>query len=66
MRCCKCPLYHSWYTEGGDEGNSCSLFGDCWDNFLQYEDAIGNVVGCYVDRHFIDKTATAERENDVY
>ena len=54
MKCSKCPLFHSW-NNGFDKGESCGLFGDEWDNDLQYEDGAGCVVGCYVDRHFIEK-----------
>ena len=55
MRCAKCPLFTSWDNES-DKGEACGLFGDGWDEPLQYEDKIGNVVGCYVDRHFIEKS----------
>lgn len=54
MKCSRCPLFHSWNNES-DKGESCGLFGDGWDNDLQYEDGAGCVVGCYVDRHFIEK-----------
>lgn len=54
MRCAKCPLYSSWNNES-DRGENCGLFGDSWDNALQYEDKEGNVQGCYVDRHYIEK-----------
>lgn len=53
MKCSRCPLFKSWNNES-DKGESCGLFGDGWDNDLQYEDATG-VVGCYVDRHYIEK-----------
>ena len=52
MRCAKCPLYSSWNNES-DSGESFGIFGDGWYNRLQYEDASGNIVGCYVDHHFI-------------
>lgn len=58
MKCAKCPLFTSWSNES-DRGESCGLFGDAWDNSLQYEDKNGDVVGCYVDRHYIAK---ADRE----
>ena len=69
MKCAKCPLYHSWNNEY-DKGESCGLFGDGWDNDLQYEDETG-VVGCYVDRHYIEKadkryTDAIEQEVDDY
>ena len=54
MKCSKCPLFQSWNNES-DKGESCGLFGDGWDNALQYEDGAGCVVGCYVERHFIEK-----------
>jgi hypothetical protein len=31
------------------------LFGDAWDSQLQYEDDSGTIVGCYIDRHYIQK-----------
>lgn len=55
MKCNKCPLFSSWNTEN-DRGESCGLFGDGWDNRLQYEDKDGAIQGCYVDRHYIEKT----------
>ena len=55
MKCSKCPFYHSWNNES-DKGESCGLFGDGWDNVLQYQDSAGNIVGCYVERCFIEKT----------
>jgi len=54
MKCCKCPMFKSWNNES-DSGESCGLFGDGWDNDLQYEDAAGCIIGCYVDRHYIEK-----------
>jgi len=54
MKCAKCPLFHSWNNEN-DSGESCGLFGDGWDNPLQYEDKEGATQGCYVDRHYIEK-----------
>lgn len=61
MRCAKCPLYSSWSNES-DSGENCGLFGDSWDNALQYEDDVGNIQGCYVDRHFIEKIEKAHDE----
>lgn len=58
MKCARCPLYTSWNNES-DSGEACGLFGDAWDNPLQYEDKEGAIVGCYVDRHFIER---ADRE----
>jgi hypothetical protein len=54
MKCNKCPLYRSWSNES-DSGEECGLFGDAWDNLLQYEDKEGTIIGCYVDRHYIEK-----------
>lgn len=54
MKCAKCPLY-SWWDNEDDKGESCGLFGDSWDNPLQYEDKDGTTIGCYVDRHYIEK-----------
>lgn len=55
MRCENCPLFSSWNNES-DKGESCGLFGDAWDNQFQYEDKEGNIVGCYIDRHYIKQT----------
>lgn len=70
MRCNGCPLYTSWSNES-DSGEACGLFGDGWDNRLQYEDKDGNIVGCYVDRHYVEKvdreyTAHLEQEAAYY
>lgn len=54
MKCAKFPLFKSWNNES-DRGESCGLFGDAWDNDLQYEDGDGRIVGCYVDRNYIEK-----------
>ena len=53
MKCVKCPLFESWSNEN-DRGESCGIFGDSWDNRFQYEDKDGNIVGCYIDRHYIE------------
>lgn len=58
MKCAACPLYTSWSNES-DRGEACGLFGDAWDSPFQYEDKDGTIVGCYIDRHFIEK---ADRE----
>lgn len=58
MRCANCPLFTSWNNES-DRGEACGLFGDGWDSPFQYEDKDCNIVGCYIDRHFIEK---ADRE----
>ena len=54
MKCAKCPLFSSWSNES-DSGEACGLFGDGWDNPLQYEDKDGTIIGCYVDRHYIEQ-----------
>lgn len=54
MKCSKCPLYFCWSNES-DRGESCGLFGDAWDSQFQYEDKEGTIVGCYIDRHYIEK-----------
>lgn len=55
MRCTNCPLFSSWNNES-DKGEKCDLFGDSWDSIFQYEDKDGSIVGCYIDRHFIEQT----------
>lgn len=54
MKCAKCPLFSCWNNEN-DKGENCGLFGDGWDNQLQYEDKDGTTIGCYVDRHYIEQ-----------
>lgn len=54
MKCNKCQLYTSWNNES-DSGEACGLLGDRWDSPLQYEDKHGAVVGCYIDKHLIEK-----------
>ena len=54
MKCVNCPLFSSWSNEY-DEGNLCDIFGDAWDNDFQYEDKEGTVIGCYIDRHYIER-----------
>jgi hypothetical protein len=62
MKCVRCPLYHYWSNES-DSGEACAIFGDGWDSPFQYEDKYGTTVGCYLDRHFIEK---ADAERDEY
>ena len=62
MKCCRCPLYHYWSNES-DRGEACAIFGDGWDSPFQYEDKEGTIIGCYLDRHFIEK---ADAEMDEY
>lgn len=54
MKCNKCPLYSFWNNEN-DRGEDCQLFGDSWDSRFQYEDKDGSIVGCYIDRHYIEQ-----------
>ena len=54
MKCDNCPLF-TWWNNESDKGESCGLFGDGWDNPLQYDDKDGTIIGCYVDRHYIIK-----------
>ena len=54
MKCVRCPLYHYWNNEN-DSGAECTIFGDGWDSPLQYEDKNQTTVGCYIDKHFIEK-----------
>ena len=54
LKCVNCPLFSSWNNEN-DRGENCGLFGDGWDNPLQYENKEGETIGCYVDRHYIEK-----------
>lgn len=63
MRCTNCPLFTSWNNES-DKGAACGLFGDGWDEPLQYKDKDGSIIGCYVDRHFIEKR-DAEYEKEL-
>ncbi len=62
MKCVRCPLYNYWSNES-DSGEACAIFGDGWDSPFQYEDKDGTKVGCYLDRHFIEK---ADAERDEY
>lgn len=59
MKCNKCPLYRSWNNEC-DRGEACAIFGEEWDSQFQYEDKNGTIVGCYLDKHYIEK-ASKER-----
>ena len=55
MKCVNCPLFSSW-SEGYDDGiDFCNLFGDAWDNTFQYKDKDGAVIGCYIERHYIER-----------
>ena len=62
MKCNKCPMYHSWNNESY-KGEECEIFGDGWASPFQYEDKEGTTVGCYLDRHYIEK---AEAKRDKY
>lgn len=54
MKCCKCPLFHSWNNES-ERGESCAIFGEEWDSQFQYEDKNGDIVGCYIESAYIKK-----------
>ena len=54
MRCCNCPLFHSWNNES-DSGAECGIFGDGWDSRFQYEDSEGTTIGCYIEKAYINK-----------
>lgn len=54
MKCANCPLYSFWSNES-DRGEECGLFGDSWDSPFQYEGKNGDIVGCYIDRHYIEE-----------
>lgn len=54
MRCDRCPLFESWNNENGS-GEVCSIFGDDWENRFQYEDKHGTVIGCYIEKAYINK-----------
>lgn len=54
MKCNKCPLFRSWNNEN-DRGESCGLFGDGWDSNFQYENKDGDIIGCYIEKAYIDK-----------
>lgn len=62
MKCNKCPLYFYWNNEN-DKGEECKIFGDSWDNRFQYEDKDGSIVGCYIDRHYIEQTEEKNEEH---
>lgn len=57
MKCNNCPVCHYWHNES-ERGYECAIFGDGWDSPFQYEDKDGATVGCYLDRHFIEKVDT--------
>lgn len=54
MKCARCPLYECWSNES-DSGENCGIFGDGWDSKFQYEDNDGTVIGCYIERAYINK-----------
>ena len=61
MRCAICPLY-SYRNNESDKEEACAMFGG-WDSRFQYEDKVGTIVGCYIDKHYIEKV---ECESDKY
>lgn len=58
MKCFCCPLFNSWNNENGS-GAACAIFGDDWGNRFQYEDKHGTVIGCYIEKAYINRV---ERE----
>lgn len=54
MKCNKCPLYSFWNNEN-DKGEECKIFGDSWDSPFQYYNDEGAIIGCYIEKAFIDK-----------
>ena len=61
MKCSNCPLFEYYESEDGSWAN-CGLFGDSWEEGLQYEDKEGTTVGCYVERCYIEKLAKQQDE----
>ena len=54
MKCVKCPLYSPKNNEIS-KCEECKLFGDSWDSpFLYYNDE-GAIIGCYIEKVFIDR-----------
>lgn len=56
MKCAKCPLF-SYYQSEDESYEVCGLFGDSWEDPLQYEDKEGTVIGCYIERCYIERFA---------
>lgn len=54
MRCNICPLFECWNNEN-DSGEACAIFGDAWDSRFQYEDKHGTIIGCYIEKAYINK-----------
>lgn len=54
MKCNKCPLYYYWNNEN-DKGEECRIFGDSWGSPFQYYNDEGAIIGCYIEKAFIDK-----------
>lgn len=54
MRCTNCPLYRYYSNEDGSF-SECELFGDDWEQPFHYEDKHGDVIGCYIEKAYIDK-----------
>lgn len=61
MRCANCPLYRYYSNEDGSF-SECVLFGDDWEQPLHYEDKHGDVIGCYIEKAYIDKVAKERDE----
>lgn len=54
MKCAICPLFESWNNEN-DSGEACAIFGEDWGNRFQYEDKHGDIIGCYIEKAYINK-----------
>lgn len=62
MKCNICPLFESWNNEN-DSGANCGIFGDDWGNRFQYEDKDGTIIGCYIEKAYINKIDKAREEH---
>ena len=66
MRCARCPLFHTSET-GHSTEDSCAIFGDSWNSQFQYEDKdLSMIVGCYIEKAYIDKFYAAISEANKY
>lgn len=62
MKCEKCPLYHEPDSYDSDKLYGCDLFGCEWNNQFQYGE--DEVIGCYIDRHYIQEYANVGEWNN--
>ena len=62
MKCANCPLFESWSNES-DSGEACAIFGDECDSQFQYEDKHGEVIGCYIEKAYINKVEKGIHEH---